>query len=89
MKITTTGTASEEEVDSPKEQGFLSRLFGISNDDTEATLQSGESEFSSEYETDSYDDETSADEVFDRKLRAKHTKACKYMRVSLYLLVFS
>ena len=28
------------------------------------------------------DDESSANEAFDRKLRAKHTKACKYMRVS-------
>lgn len=76
---------SEEEVDTPnsKRRSFISKWFGVSGDESETVL-SGESEFSSDYESgSSYDDESSAEEAYDRKLRAKHTKACKFMRVSI------
>ena len=77
---------SEEEVATPK-KSFISKWFGgaPSGDETDHTVKSGESEYSSDddYESgSSYDEESSANDAFDRKLRAKHTKACKYMRVS-------
>lgn len=79
---------SEEEVESPKGQSFISKWFGGSADEEtdhdHSTVMTGESEFTSDYESgSSYDDESTLDEMFDRRLRAKHTKACKYMRVSL------
>lgn len=81
---------SEEEVETPK-RSFISKWFGNSGDETDHTVLSGESEYTSDdYESgSSYDDESSADEAFDRKLRAKHTKACKFMRVSAVSLKFS
>lgn len=83
---------SEEEVDTPK-RSFISKWFGISSagEETDHTIMSGESEYSSDdYESgSSYEDESTADEAFDRKLRAKHTKACKYMRVSVVSWDFS
>lgn len=83
MRVMTKDSESDEEVDTPK-QSFISKWFGLSGDETDHTMLSGESEYSSDYSESSYDDESSAtDAHFDRKLRAKHTKACKYMRVSL------
>lgn len=86
MKSMTSRSESEDEVDTPK-RSFISKWFGVASaDETDHTVMSGESEYSSEddYESgSSYDDESTAtNEAFDRKLRAKHTKACKYMRVS-------
>jgi tetratricopeptide (TPR) repeat protein len=84
MKSMTSRSESEDEVDTPK-RSFISKWFGVASaDETDHTVMSGESEYSSEddYESgSSYDDESTAtNEAFDRKLRAKHTKACKYMR---------
>lgn len=84
MRVMTQGSESEEDVESVKHTSFISKWFGGSGDETDHTVLSGESEYTSDYESgSSYDDESSADRAFDRSLRAKHTKACKYMRVSL------
>jgi len=91
MRVMTKDTDSEEEVESVKEESFISKWFGgVSGDESDhTTVHSGESEFTSDYESgSSYDEESTADEAFDRKLRAKHTKACKYMRVSFVSLEY-
>lgn len=93
MRLKAAKTPSEEEVHSPK-RTFLSGLFGYSSDanETDFTVPSGEtggSVFSSDYDTDSdsdsdsdSDDDDSTIDEFNRQLRVRHTKACKYMRVS-------
>lgn len=91
MRLKAAKTPSEEEVHSTK-RTFLSGFFGYSSDEndveTDYTFRSGEtggSVFSSDYDTDSDsdsdDDDSTVDEL-DRELRVRHTKACKYMRVS-------
>lgn len=84
MKVMAKSTDSEEEVNTPKQQSFISKWFGLSGDETDqGTVMTGESEYTSDYESgSSYDDDSTADVAFDRQLRSRHTKACKYMRVS-------
>jgi hypothetical protein len=98
MRLKQAMTPSEEEVHSTKRTFLSGMFgYSSDENETDYTFRSGRSGetgasvFSSDYDTDSNsdsdsdsddDDDDSTVGELDRQLRVRHTKACKYMRVS-------